>query len=182
MRERELVPVENLSGLDADELAQALKPVFEDAYPLVPVLQGRRFAAWEDVVAVVEDHLTGGGEAERVAVLRAHPRLGAPPDELARQSRISWAEQGGAERRAGTDIDARLAELNDAYEHRFGFPFVEFVDGRPLATIVPILEERLTHDRATEVEAGCASFVAIARSRLQRLNTRAGSPQEQTCR
>ena len=47
-------------------------------------------------------------------------------------------------RRTGTDDDpavlAGLAELNRAYEERFGFRFVVFVNGRPRREIVPVLE------------------------------------------
>jgi 2-oxo-4-hydroxy-4-carboxy--5-ureidoimidazoline (OHCU) decarboxylase len=63
---------------------------------------------------------------------------------------------------------ARLDGLNDAYESRFGFPFVEWVAGRPKAAIVAVLEARLQRDRDTELAAGCEALLAIARDRLAR--------------
>ena len=46
---------------------------------------------------------------------------------------------------------AELAELNRAYEERFGFRFVVFVAGRPRREIVPVLRERLERTREQEL-------------------------------
>ena len=54
-------------------------------------------------------------EADQVAALATHPRIGEPSEE-----------QRGAE----PEVLAELARLNDEYERRFGFEFVVFVDGR----------------------------------------------------
>ena len=66
----------------------------------------------------------------------------------------------------GTDDDpavlAELAELNRAYEERFGFRFVVFVNRRPRREIVPILRERLQRTRAEELETGVDELVQIA--------------------
>ena len=72
----------------------------------------------------------------------------------------------------GTDDDpavlAELAELNRAYEERFGFRFVVFVNGRPRREIVPILRERLERTREQELETGVDELVQIAIDRWQR--------------
>jgi len=60
---------------------------------------------------------------------------------------------------------AELAELNRAYEAKFGFRFVVFVNGRPRRAIVPILRERLERTRAEELETGVDELVQIAVSR-----------------
>ena len=57
---------------------------------------------------------------------------------------------------------AELDELNDAYEERFGFRFVVFVNRRSRAELVPVLRERLERTRAEELETGCDELVAIA--------------------
>jgi 2-oxo-4-hydroxy-4-carboxy--5-ureidoimidazoline (OHCU) decarboxylase len=46
---------------------------------------------------------------------------------------------------------------------------VEWVAGRPLSAIAGVMEDRLGHDRSTELEKGSAALVAIARDRLRRL-------------
>ena len=52
-------------------------------------------------------------EADQVAALATHPRIGEPSEE-----------QRGAE----PEVLAELARLNDEYERRFGFEFVVFVE------------------------------------------------------
>ena len=90
-------------------------------------------------------------------MLDAHPAIGGTPT-----STRSAREQG-------TDDDpavlAELAELNRAYEERFGFRFVVFVNGRPRREIVPVLRERLERARAEELETGVDELVRIAVSR-----------------
>jgi 2-oxo-4-hydroxy-4-carboxy--5-ureidoimidazoline (OHCU) decarboxylase len=93
-------------------------------------------------------------EEDRVEALAHHPRIGAP-----NLSGRSAAEQGAG---ADPEVLAELAALNAAYEERFGFRFVVFVDRRSRAEIVPVLRERLERTRAEELETGCDELVAIA--------------------
>ena len=108
----------------------------------------------EDPLGRAREVLAGLPEAERVEALAHHPRIGAP-----NLSGRSAAEQGGD---ADPAVLAELADLNAAYEERFGFRFVVFVDRRPRAEIVPVLRERLEQTREEELETGCDELVAIA--------------------
>ena len=147
-----------------------MRPLWEDAGPLADRLVGHGVASWEEHVAAAEAEIAGMDDATRAELLGAHPRIGADPTVLAARSPLSWSEQGGA---ATTD-PATLAALdaaNDAYEQRFGFPFVHWVAGRSKAEMLVVLEGRLRRDRATELDAGCAALVAIARDRLAHLRS-----------
>jgi 2-oxo-4-hydroxy-4-carboxy--5-ureidoimidazoline (OHCU) decarboxylase len=99
-------------------------------------------------------------EEEQIASLNAHPAIGAT-----RLSGRSATEQGTDD---DPDVLAELAELNRAYEERFGFRFVVFVNRRSRADIVPVLRERLTRSRAEELETGLDELVAIAEDRWRR--------------
>ena len=96
-------------------------------------------------------------EDEQKEVLDAHPPIGAK------------AGSARSAREQGTDDDpavlAELAELNRAYEEKFGFRFVVFVNRRPRREIVPILRERLGRTRKEELETGVDELVQIAVSR-----------------
>jgi 2-oxo-4-hydroxy-4-carboxy-5-ureidoimidazoline decarboxylase len=63
---------------------------------------------------------------------------------------------------------AKLAELNRAYEEKFGFRFVVFVNRRPRSAIIPILRERLERSREEELETALDELVAIAEDRWRR--------------
>lgn len=104
----------------------------------------------------------------RADLLRAHPRIGDDPAALAGRSPLSYQEQGANQSRV-PETTAILAALNDRYEARFGFPFVEWVAGRPPEAIVEVLERRLARHRSVQMEAGCIALVAIAQDRLRRL-------------
>jgi 2-oxo-4-hydroxy-4-carboxy--5-ureidoimidazoline (OHCU) decarboxylase len=95
-------------------------------------------------------------DEEKKEVLDAHPAIGAT-----KLSARSAAEQG-------TDEAPDLDELNRAYEQRFGFRFVVFVNGRPKREIVPILRERLQRTREQELSTALDELCAIAEDRWQR--------------
>jgi 2-oxo-4-hydroxy-4-carboxy--5-ureidoimidazoline (OHCU) decarboxylase len=114
----------------------------------------------ERALAIAREELAAMSESERIAVLDAHPRIGA---DLAALSALSRAEQG-ANGDAATLRE--LARLNDEYERRFGFRFVVFVRGRTKAEIVPVLRSRLLRAREEELATGIAEFLAIAEDRL----------------
>ena len=111
----------------------------------------------EDPLGCAREVLAALPEEQRVEALAHHPRIGAP----------SLTGRSAAEQ--GTDADpgvlAELAELNAAYEERFGFRFVVFVNRRPRTEIVPVLRERLERTRTEELETGCDELVAIALDR-----------------
>ena len=89
-------------------------------------------------------------------MLDAHPAIGAKT-----LSARSAAEQG-------EDEAPELAELNRAYEEKFGFRFVVFVNRRPKSAIVPILRERLERTREQELTTALDELVAIAEDRWRR--------------
>ena len=135
-----------------DELAD----LFQARSRFVEVL-----AAEEDPLERARAVLAGLPEEDRVEALAHHPRIGEP-----RLSGRSAVEQG-APVEEDAAVLAELAELNAAYEDRFGFRFVVFVDRRPRAEIVPVLRERLQRTRPEELETGCDELVAIAVDRWQ---------------
>jgi 2-oxo-4-hydroxy-4-carboxy--5-ureidoimidazoline (OHCU) decarboxylase len=158
-----------LAELATEQLAAALRPLWEDAGPLVPRLAGRSFANWSDLIDGAEAEIVTMDDAERAVLLRAHPRLGAAPAELRSRSAASYVEQGwGAV--LDDEVNRQLEALNREYEDHFGFPCVEWVAGRPLVDLVPVMAARLRRSRATELAAGCAALVAIARDRLHRFH------------
>ena len=129
------------------------------AEQLAELFEGRtRFV---ELLATVEDPLGQARELayeltddEKKDVLDAHPAIGARPTS-ARSAR----EQGTDD---DPDVLAELAELNLAYEEKFGFRFVVFVNRRPRREIVPVLRERLERTRAEELQTGVDELIQIA--------------------
>jgi 2-oxo-4-hydroxy-4-carboxy--5-ureidoimidazoline (OHCU) decarboxylase len=139
---------------------EELAAIFERAPALADRVRGGDAAS---IVASARAEIARMSEAERVAVLNAHPRIGADPASL---SPLSRREQGGE---APVDTLRQLATMNDEYERHFGFRFVVFVAGRSRADIVPVIRERLRRSRADELATGIEEFLAITSDRLTRL-------------
>ena len=129
--------------------AEQLAELFEGHTRLV-----EKLAVHDDPLASAQDVIAELTQEEKLEALNAHPAIGAK-----KASARSRAEQG-------TDDDpavlAELAELNRAYEDKFGFRFVVFVNRRPRREIVPILRERLERTRGQELETSVDELVQIA--------------------
>jgi len=134
--------------LSADELAE----LFEGRTLLV-----ERLAQLEDPLGRAREIARTLTDEEKKEVLDAHPAIGAR-----RLSKRSAAEQGTDEDPA---VLAELADLNRAYEERFGFRFVVFVNRRPKSDLVPILRERLERTREQELDTALEELVSIAEER-----------------
>ncbi len=132
--------------------AEQLAELFEGRTHFVELL-----AALDDPLGRAREVALELSESEQKELLDAHPPIGGAPTS-ARSAR----EQG-------TDDDpvvlARLEALNGAYERRFGFRFVVFVNGRARREIVPLLEERLQHTREEELARAVDELVQIALDR-----------------
>jgi 2-oxo-4-hydroxy-4-carboxy--5-ureidoimidazoline (OHCU) decarboxylase len=131
---------------------------------LAELFEGRtrfveRLADCEDPLGRARDVARELSDEEQKEVLDAHPAIGAR------------GTSARSAREQGTDDDpavlAELAELNRAYEEKFGFRFVVFVNRRPRREIVPVLRERLQRTREQELETGVDELVQIAISRWQ---------------
>lgn len=112
------------------------------------------------MIAVVEN----AASEERLALLRAHPDLGA----RARVSVASTAEQAGAglHRLTPGEFD-HLHRMNAAYRDKFGFPFLFAVKGAAKADILQALESRLSAAPEAELREALRQVYRIARFRLE---------------
>lgn len=142
--------------------------LFEGAGPLVARLRAESpFISGAAMMTRARQILEELGEAQQIAVINAHPRIGENAERVRAQSAASFKEQGYDRDDTPSDAFARLARLNEEYERKFGFRFVVFVNGRPKAALIPVLEARLMRSRAEELETAIADIVAIAEDRLR---------------
>jgi OHCU decarboxylase len=104
------------------------------------------------------------GEDEKLALIRAHPELGA---RIALTD-ASTAEQQGAGLKSLTEEEfSRFSTLNAAYREKFGFPFVICVRRHTKSSILAAFAERLAHDPTAERETALAEIYEIAKLRLE---------------
>ncbi len=135
-----------------------------EAFERAPLLAERVGEGDPDtLIRRARDLIAAMTEAQQIAVLDSHPRIGSTTALSAR----SRAEQRASERADRATLNT-LMQLNSEYERRFGFRFVVFVAGRSRDEIVPVLKTRLERSRADELATGLEEFLAIARDRLAR--------------
>ncbi|KJE97694.1 hypothetical protein CAOG_007799 [Capsaspora owczarzaki ATCC 30864] len=179
-----------------EELLEATSVLFESTRALTARLFAKRpFASYEALIDAAHSILAAAtgtdalSDDEKIDILNAHPRIGAPTASL---SALSKREQGvpavvgttvnasGCGGAASPAIDERtlaeLAQLNVAYEAKYGFKFVIFVNGRTRAALLPEFRQRLASStREAEVATGMRAMLDIARDRLSKLQSSAGA-------
>ena len=156
--------IAELNACSRAQFVDALGWVFEDSPWVAARAWARRpFAALDDLHAAMTSEVAGATHDEQVALLRAHPDLGA----RARMSRASSGEQAGAglDRSTGEELE-RLQRLNAAYREKFGYPFLLAVTGRTPPQILDALAERLHADPREEFAEALRQVYRIARIRL----------------
>ena len=164
-----LVPIAEVNNLPESQFADALRPLFEAAAPLADALYvARPFGSYEELLDTAERLAAQLPRDDQIEVVNAHPRIGANPTAVSEQS---YREQGYEAERALAAAEvsatyARLQELNDEYERRFGFRFVVFVNRRPKGAIVEVLEERMKRSPDQELATALREMMQIARDRL----------------
>lgn len=170
-----LLAIEELNQIPRDAFVRALRPLFESAPPLAEGLfAGRPYGSYAQLLDRAEAVIAALSSDQQIEVVNAHPRIGARAEEVRRSSALSYREQS-YEREAGLDQDElarvyrELEDLNRAYEQRFGFRFVVFVNRRPKSEILEVLRQRIEQPRDQELAAALAAMLAIARDRLTTL-------------
>lgn len=113
-----------------------------------------------DLMAVVRD----ATDAERLALIRAHPELA----EKVQLTDASAAEQAsaGLDRLSPHEF-ARFHALNAAYRERFGFPFIICVRLTSKAGILAAMDARLANTREREIDTAIDEIGKIVALRLE---------------
>ena len=126
------------------------------------------FADLEALHAAMQAQVKQATRDEQLALLRAHPDLGAK----ARMSTASVSEQSGAglDRLTAEEYE-HLQKLNTTYRDKFGFPFLYAVKGSTKYDILRALEQRLNETPDRELDQALMQVYRIALFRLQDIVT-----------
>ncbi|KAJ1560353.1 hypothetical protein HK405_007402 [Cladochytrium tenue] len=204
MQAPRLPPLSSLAH-DAAAVETAVSLLFEPSPPLATALISQAssvtsgsYASWDAFIDHAERIILRElAEPDQIAVVNAHPAIGAPAQSL---SALSHAEQGHGSSAAATAAAAavdgaaalasRLADLNARYAAVFGFGYLVFVAGRPRAVIADLLERRVLDAEAAAAQTGALpraevraeldralkDSVEIARSRAKVLLAQEAAP------
>ncbi len=117
-----------------------------------------------DLMAVVAT----ASDAERLALIRAHPELAGKAAIDGTLTQASAAEQASAGLdRLTPDEFARFHDLNTRYRARFGFPFIICVRLTDKAGILAAMAARLANERDVEIATAIGEIGKITKLRLE---------------
>ena len=149
---------------DRDAFVGALGWIVEESPWVAERAWARRpFATVDALHQALTAAIDDAGRDEQLAILRAHPDLGA----RVRMSPVSTSEQSGAGLTALSPAQrTRLLALTSAYRERFGFPFLFAVKGSTTEGIIAALETRLTGSLESEFAEALRQVHRIAWLRI----------------
>ncbi|MPY85935.1 MAG: 2-oxo-4-hydroxy-4-carboxy-5-ureidoimidazoline decarboxylase [Actinophytocola sp.] len=139
------------------------------------VADGAPYDSLEDLLTASDEVLAGLAEQDVDEALSAHPRIGeratAPPgaDHAATGRDAAWSRQEQAKVTTTPGARDELAEVNAAYEERFGRVFLVCATGLSADDILAQARRRLTHDAETEHAEVIRELGRIVRLRLAKL-------------
>ena len=157
----------DINNMDRDTFVAVFGGVFE-ASPWVAeeTWQSRPFKSAAHLVATLCKTVENVGRERQLALLQAHPELGARKP-LTGYSEREQANAGLAQEETGrTEL---LADLNRRYRDKFGFPFILAVKGLNPDQIIMRFRERLENSPEDEFSECLGQVFRIAGFRLDDL-------------
>ena len=157
-----------LNALSAHQFTARLADVFEHS-PWVAqrAAPSRPFKSVAHLHQVMVAAMHQASEAEKIALLRAHPELAGQEAQRGTLTAASDQEQARAGLKAlSPDEMARISGLNSAYRARHGFPFIVCVGQHTKQSLFAAFERRTGNNRETELPEALSQVEAITRLRL----------------
>jgi allantoicase len=122
----------------------------------------RPFASWDAMVDTATKLWLALDAQDWLEAFAAHPRIG--------ERKAGWSSQEQSGTHAASEETLRaIAEGNRAYEEKYGFVYLICATGRSAEEMRANLEQRLQHDRATELRIAAEEHAKITALRLEKL-------------
>jgi 2-oxo-4-hydroxy-4-carboxy-5-ureidoimidazoline decarboxylase len=161
----------DLNRMSAPDFVAALGGIFEHS-PWVPerAVAKRPFASLDSLHGAMVQAMWAANDAEKLALLRAHPQLAGKEAEAGTLTAHSTSEQDSVGlTRLSAEEKAKIAALNAAYLAKHGFPFIIAVKLRSKREIFAAFEQRVQNPREIEFSTALSEVGRIARIRLEAL-------------
>ena len=163
--------LDHLNALGYSAFVATLAGIFEHSpWVAEAVVPQRPFDSVEALHSAMCATVAAAAPERQLALIRAHPRLASKAAIAGRLTAASSQEQAGAGLLQCSPTEyARLSELNDAYQRRFGFPFILAVRGHDRSSIIANLASRLLREAVDEQAEALRQIERIAQFRLSDL-------------
>jgi OHCU decarboxylase len=166
-----LFSLQYLNTLSQEEFTQALSPLFEGPpWIVAEAWHQRPFQAHKELHNALCSVMYQAPPNKQVALLRSHPDLVGRAALEGQLSSASTSEQAaaGLDRLSPEEI-ATFTHFNQAYQERFGFPFVICARENKKESILTGFTTRLHNQRDQEITLALKEVEKICTLRLQDL-------------
>jgi 2-oxo-4-hydroxy-4-carboxy-5-ureidoimidazoline decarboxylase len=158
------ITLNELNQMSQEEFVAVLGAVFEDTPAIAEKAWSKR--PFTDVAQLHQSMMATVKDLsleEQLALIKAHPDLGSK----AKMAQASVTEQAGVGLDKLTpDLSDRFLALNQAYQEKFGFPFIIAVKNLTVSDILDAFERRLLNPPLREQQQALTEIFAIASIRL----------------
>ncbi len=160
-----------LNANNAPEFITALGAIYEHSpWVAQAVLPQRPFADAKTLAHAMREAVANASDETKLELIRAHPQLAGKAAIAGELTEHSSREQAGAGlSHCNPEEFANITRLNDAYQQKFGFPFIIAVRGHTRASIIEAMQNRLCNDEPTERTQALQQIDRIAALRLRDL-------------
>jgi 2-oxo-4-hydroxy-4-carboxy-5-ureidoimidazoline decarboxylase len=158
----------DLNAGDRDSFVAALGHLFEHSpWVASDAFANRPFRDLDALHGSLCEAMRGAPVERQLALVRAHPDLAGRLAQSGKLTASSAQEQSAAGLdRLGADEAAEVQRLNDAYNARFGFPFVICARLNAKEAILAAMRARLANSPEAELSTALDEIAKIARLRL----------------
>lgn len=129
------------------------------------------FESPEQVYALAEQVADELKEADWLEAFEHHPRIGdlaGLTEKYGSTADLASKEQAGSDNASDDTLQA-LATANQSYYDKFGFIFIVCATGKSAEQMLALLQERLPHDRDTELRIAAGEQRKITQIRLEQM-------------
>lgn len=160
-----------LNSASPSQFIAALSSIYEHSpWVAEAIVTQRPFADVDALAHAMAQAVAHADEETQMQLIRAHPQLAGKAAIAGELTDSSTREQRGAGLDQCTPEQfAHLTRLNDAYQEKFGFPFILAVRGHTRDSILANMAARLPNEVADERTEALRQIDQIARFRLEAL-------------
>ena len=163
-----MIPLAQLNAAPRAEFVRHLGAIYEHS-PWVAerVWPQRPFAEVDSLHRAMCTAVAQADAAAQLTLIRAHPQLAGKAAVRGELTDASTREQRGAGLDQCSPAEfADITRLNDAYQEKFGFPFIIAVRGHTRLSIIEAMATRLAKTPDTEFGEALRQIERIAAFRL----------------
>ena len=155
----------DLNAMTPEEFTSVLGGVFEHSPWIAQRAAAKRpFRDTAELLAALRDTVMKAGDAEKLALIRAHP-------DLVGNATLTRESQGEQQAAGLGDISneeiAQFRKYNADYRERFGFPFIICARLIKKEAILAAFPVRLQNSKEREMEMALGEIFKIAELRLK---------------